>query len=218
MKLSKLSLFGALLAAALLSTTAFAQSEASCSANGGTNCQGTIPDFPIATPFTSTFTAPAVRCGGVSSGFGIRVNVVHDNVGDLTVSVAGPAGNAVLLNQPTGAFPGGCAGDDIQATFVGSGGASANFCLEGGLPAVSGTVNAVSGASALSGSNSSGVWTLTVADNSNGFEGFVQDWAVVATCAAAPVPVQNPSMLLTLLLALGVIGSTMLGRLLVRRK
>jgi subtilisin-like proprotein convertase family protein len=213
MKITQLfSIVGVILALAS-STNAAAQAEATCSGSGGTNCRGTIPDGPISTPFTSSFTAPNVTCSGVPLSLGVRVNVVHDNVGDLTISVAGPNGNAVLMDQPAGAFSGGCAGDDVNATFVGTGGGGANFCVEGGLPAVAGVLNAVSGGGALSaGNSSSGAWTLTVTDNSNGFEGFVEDWAVVAVCNSAPVPIQGSSTLIVLLLALGMMGCGVLGR------
>lgn len=209
MNTTKFSALLTFLALFALSTPASANTVLDCAALGGTNCQGTIPDSPIQTtftPFVSVFTAPAATCVGQARGIGIRVNLVHDHVGDLTVAVTGPGGNSVLFDQPLGTT-GTCAGDDISAIFA-NGGLTANTCTEAGIPATSGTFLPVSGAAALNLASPAGAWTLTVTDNSNGFEGFVQDWAVIALCDARPeiVPTQPTAALFGLLLVLAFGG------------
>ncbi len=209
MNLNRLSSIAVLLGALVLSLPAAADLDVACSANGGTNCQGTIPDFPIAAPYVSSMTVPGsalAACSGATTGVGIRVNLVHDNVGDLTLTATGPSGTATLINQPPGAFVGGCAGDDIQAVFSNLGFAP-NSCSDGAIPAISGLRGPVSGGAALNVTDPAGLWTLTVTDNSNGFEGFVQDWAVVVQCAPRVIPTQSPLGLLVLMLAVAALGA-----------
>lgn len=212
MNITRVSSVIAFLGAFALSLPAAADVDFACSASGGTNCQATIPDFPIG-PLTSTFTVSATAaaaCSGNTAGVGIRVNLVHDNVGDLTITATGPAGTATLIDRPPGAFVGGCAGDDILATFTSLGGPP-NSCTEGALPAITGLWAPVSGAAALNVADPAGPWSLTVTDNSNGFEGFLQDWSVVVQCPPMVVPTQSPLGLLALMLALATLGAVGLG-------
>lgn len=202
----------ALVAGLLGSGTAGAQ-EVTCSGSGGTNCSGTIPDFPIATPFTSTLTvAQPFSCGASQFGVGIRVNLVHTRIGDLRISVTGPSGTTTLLDQPTGSGgAGGCAGQDIQAVFGTQGPAANSSCQEITIPAISGNVTASGpGTAFLQSTNVTGAWQLTVTDLSNGSEGFVQDWSVMALCGApTAIPTQSTmGLLMTMLMvfALGIWG------------
>ncbi len=191
--------------AALFGNSVVIAQEVTCSGSGGTNCSGTIPDFPIATPYTSTITLPqSLTCPGGAPyvGVGVRVNLTHDHVGDLNISVAGPSGSTTLLNRPAGSgAAGACAGEDVRAVF-GAVGSPGNTCQELTSPAVSGNVMVSGpGLNFLQSPNSLGAWTLTVADESNGFEGFVTDWALVGQCAApTAIPTQSQSGLLVMIL------------------
>ena len=197
------------LAVGLLGSAAVNAQEVSCSGSGGVNCSGTIPDFPIATPFTSTINlSQNLTCsGGPYVGMGVRVNLTHDHVGDLNISVTGPSGTTTLLNQPAGSgAAGACAGEDIQAVF-GSLGIAANSCQEVTIPAISGNILATGpGTAFLQSGNTTGAWQLTVTDLSNGFEGFVQDWALVPQCGApTAIPTQSSmGLLATILLVFGL--------------
>ena len=211
MKINFVVAAAALLTTLLSSSIANAQ-EVSCSGSGGTNCTGTIPDFPIATPFTSTINlVQPFSCSGnaIYRGVGVRVDLTHDHVGDLRISVAGPSGSTTLFDQPAGSAPGGCAGEDIQAVF-GSIGAVANSCQEATIPATSGNVLATGpGIAALQAAGVTGAWTLTVTDLSNGSEGLVNDWALTPQCEtlAMAVPAQSNTGLLIMFLLVTAMGA-----------
>lgn len=180
-------LFAALAAAALLTLGVSGQAaavETVCSTSGGTGCLQQIPDGPRP-GMTSTLTVPAGICGSnAPTGIGVRVNVTHNWIGDLTIAVRNPANQTVtLINQLANAPSISCAGDDIVGTFRDGG--SAATCAAATVPSLSGTIAPAAALAPLAASTT-GVWTLTVTDNMNGNTGALNDWAVDVTCVALP--------------------------------
>ena len=162
--------------------------ETACVASGGAGCPALIPDGPL-TGITSTLTVPAGACGGAAAtGVTVRVNAIHNNIGDLSISVKNPANvSASLVNALPGLPAPSCAGDDIAAVFQ-DGGAAA-FCQSASVPSLSGTVAPAAALAPLAASTS-GVWTLTVTDLVHANNGALVDWGVDVLCAAlAPADV-----------------------------
>jgi subtilisin-like proprotein convertase family protein len=158
--------------------------ETTCVASGGSGCVQQIPDGPRA-GMTSTINVPAGICGSnAPTGVGVRVNITHNWIGDLTIAVTNPGAQTVtLLNQLQSPPSTSCGGDDVVATFRDGGSAAA--CQAATVPSLSGTVAATSSMAGLAASTT-GTWTLTVTDNVNGNTGALNDWAVDVTCVALP--------------------------------
>lgn len=148
----------------------------------------------------------------------IKLNVVHDWVGDLTASVANPSStSASLVSNLAGAGTGGCQGQDINASFSDAG--SAQTC-GGQIPTIGGVVSPVSPLASLGTATGapSGTWTLTVADTANDGDGALFDWAVEVACNPlqpyeyVPVPAVSRVALLIIALLLGMIGLVVVRR------
>jgi subtilisin-like proprotein convertase family protein len=177
-----LRLAGALASLALMASALPAHAvETGCVASSGTGCVALIPDGPL-TGITSTLTVPAGVCGGAAAtGVSVRVNVVHNNIGDLSISVRNPANvSASLVNALSGPPAPTCEGDDISAVFQ-DGGAAAT-CQSASVPSLSGTVAPAASLAPLVASTT-GVWTLTVTDLVHSNNGALSDWGVDVTCA-----------------------------------
>ncbi len=111
--------------------------------------------------------------GSLVDSITVDLDIDHDWVGDLVVTLTGPGGaSAVLLDRagiPSTGFPGpfGCGGRNVMATFDDAGPIAAeSVCSLTGDPVISGVVRPAGALASLIGADAPGVWTLTVADNS----------------------------------------------------
>jgi len=173
---------------ATLSVLAFAVPaqavETACLASGGTGCTALIPDGPLP-GITSTLNVAAGACGAATpTGVTLRVNITHNYIGDLSISLKNPANQTVqVLNGLAGAPSTACAGDDIAAVF--QDGAAAATCASATVPSLSGTVAPLNPLAPLAASTT-GTWTLSVTDLTHANNGALLDWGVDLTCVAVP--------------------------------
>ena len=121
---------------------------------------------------TSTLTIPS---GGIISDVNVNLNIPHTWINDLTVTITSPAGTSVEL------FTAKCdpqnGNINVLATFDDSG--STLICNPGPNPAgISGTLTPDSPLSAFNGENSTGTWTLTVADGFDQDGGSISAWSL----------------------------------------
>jgi subtilisin-like proprotein convertase family protein len=121
---------------------------------------------------TSTLTIPS---GGIISDVNVNLNIPHTWINDLTVTITSPAGTSVEL------FTAKCdpqnGNINVMATFDDSG--STLICNPGPNPAgISGTLTPDSPLSAFNGENSTGTWTLTVADGFDQDGGSISAWSL----------------------------------------
>lgn len=207
------------LVATALTATFGAQAQSSvievrCSTAGGSNCAGQIPDAPVATGLTSTFSVPATQCIGGLRTVQVRLDITHEAVGDLRVRLTGPGGaQAIVLDDVadgTG-VAGSCQGDDVNALF-----ASAGVLPSCGvsIPSVGGTVRSLQSLTALGADTATtGTWTLAVFDDANDNTGFLNDWSIQSVCTVStPLPGPGTPWLLGGLLAIVALGSSVLVR------
>ena len=120
----------------------------------------------------STLTIPS---GGIISDVNVNLNIPHTWVNDLTVTLTSPSGNSVEL------FTAKCdpqnGNINVLATFDDSG--STLICNPGPNPAgISGIIAPDSPLSAFNGEDSTGTWTLTVADAFNLDGGSITAWSL----------------------------------------
>ena len=129
---------------------------------------------------TSTLNIPS---GGTISDVNITINVKHTYINDLTATLISPSGTEVQLY----ARP--CTDTAIQniiATFDDAG--IAVVC--GTNPGISGTVQPKSALSAFNGLNSTGTWTLKIADAFNQDGGVLNSWSL-NICTVQPLSVEE---------------------------
>lgn len=136
---------------------------------------------------------PDGNAGGVSSqievlqsftvdNLKVEVNVDHNWVGDLTIKLANPAGTEITLldrpGYPASSF--GCGNRQLKVTFSDGEIDPENTCTTG-TGATWPVLNAgpTQPLSTFAGQITSGVWTLTVADEISGYVGRILNWRLV---------------------------------------
>lgn len=137
-------------------------------------------DIPVTIPTTiSTVTSTLNIPSGTSiADLNVTLNITHTWINDLTATLTSPAGTVITLfsNPCTSASI-----NDIAATFDDSG--SAIVC--GNAPGISGTVVSSQPLSGFNSENSTGIWTLTVADGFDQDGGSIDSWSLNICSVAA---------------------------------
>jgi len=187
---------------ALVSAAPALAIETACVASGGSNCPVQIPDGPQP-GIASAITVPgAAQCTTGTLGINVRVDVTHGWIGDLRMVVTNPSlASATLVDGLASPPAFSCPGDDVNAIFFDSGAAA--VCQGAVVPSLSGTVAPLTPLAALA-NTTTGVWTLTVTDTTNGNNGAINDWAVDVVCLTpeTPIPALSTPALWALLLSM----------------
>lgn len=176
----------------LLATGAFAQSY-DCQPTNGTNCVTAIPDPGSA---SATVRVPEGACGDVLQVAKVVVHatVLHDFVGDLSLTLTDPDGTTVRLLDPPleKDVPGGCPSPNLDLVFSDGAQGDASACSSKGM-ALSGRVPPVQSLATLIGATRAGTWTLTATDRSHGKAGAIDHWSLELPCALAHVSLSASS-------------------------
>ena len=120
----------------------------------------------------------------------LDLDIEHSWVGDLTVRLIAPSGNAIMLfdrpGVPASGF--GCDQSNLLISFDDNAALTAddleNTC-EGENLAISGVFQAIDPFSTFVGEPAAGTWTLEVTDNANQDGGAIRDWSL-DICATFP--------------------------------
>ena len=123
----------------------------------------------------------------------VRLNVAHENVGDLIISLTHiDTGTAVLLvDRPQrGALPGDCDSNNLAIVLddEGAGGSVNSQCgadTNAAFPTSPPNFTPVQSLGAFDGENMSGQWLITVTDWRTGNAGILTSWCLEATLAPA---------------------------------
>lgn len=123
----------------------------------------------------------------------ITVDVVHQAIGDLAMSLSHPDGTTVqVLYRPGfGAYRHGCVHDDMQVSFDDEASASIDETCADTIPAASGAVLPFNPLAVLDGKARNGVWTLRVRDVEGSNYGALRGWSLALPCALATVEIQT---------------------------
>lgn len=168
-------------------------------ATGSLSCNHvfTATDFSnnaIATVPNSEATVPVTVSGGYTiGGMSVNMNITHTWIGDITVTLEGPAsiGTPIitLLDLPCGD------NQNINCTMTDDGGVPA--CS--GIPAVSGNIAPIDPFSSLNTLPADGEWILRVFDHNNEDGGTINSFSInlcsIQTVLAVPTnPILNSSV------------------------
>jgi len=168
-----------LVSVAVCAGAAHAQAVSGCAGSGQT-----IPDQG-STDVVVTVPAPA---GSFASDVQVTIDLAHDWIGDLTITLSHGAQSATLMERigVGGVYTFGCGGQDVDALFRdGAPVTPADLCTPGGpTPMIAGDVLPVDALSIFDGSPVGGDWTVTIADGS------VFDAGVVNQVCISLVPVE----------------------------
>ncbi|HEX9979536.1 MAG TPA: zinc-dependent metalloprotease family protein [Flavobacterium sp.] len=146
-----------------------------CASVSSANIPVTIPAVGAPT-VNSTLNIPS---GSAISDLNITVNISHTWINDLTLTLIGPSGTQVqLVAAPCTS----AAINNIVATFDDAG--VPVSC--GNNPGIGGTVQPIQSLSAFNGQESTGTWTLRVADAFNQDGGTINSWSL-NVCTAQPL-------------------------------
>lgn len=177
------------LAAALLLAAAPLAAQALSSTAACTTCPERVPDggAALVTPqlLVSSATLPAASCGGLAPAGGVelRLDLLHNHVGDLRLRLIAPDATAYTLvdRLPDGTLT--CAGEDITGSFVGAvEGAVAPAC-QLRIPTIGGLVAPASSLDALAAAPvAGGTWTLEIGDHADAGEGLLRSWQFNVYC------------------------------------
>jgi subtilisin-like proprotein convertase family protein len=154
-----------------------------CTGATGTNC----PSTSFSTSVTSTFTATGCGEGGVINDVNVGLDIAHDWVGDLRLTLTSPeATSVVILDQPgtllTGAADG-CGEDDVSAILDDDGSPAAEDACYTPAPAVAGTLSPNNLLAAFNNVSGAGTWTLLAEDLFPPLDdGNVNDWSLEFAC------------------------------------
>lgn len=181
---SPLGLLTTLLLAASPASVFASSANASC-----TGCPARVPDGGAAAQvpqlLVSAATLPAASCDGAApaGGVEVRLDLLHNHVGDLRLRLIGPDNSAYTLidRLPDGALS--CAGEDVLGSFVGGvEGATAPSCGVR-IPAVGGLVLPASSLDALAAAPvAGGSYTLEIGDHADAGEGLLRSWQFNVYC------------------------------------
>ena len=136
--------------------------------------------------FSDTLAAPAlvpdlgtvtdsilVEDGRLVQDVNVFVNIDHDFVSDLTLSLVSPSGVAVVLSQKIGGDGDGY----IDTVFDDSG----PFSITAGSAPFTGTFQPVEPLSSMNGQSAGGLWTLVITDSAGLNQGFLNSWSLEIT-------------------------------------
>jgi len=145
-----------------------------------------IPDGSSSASVVLTVPPDAV---GTVQGVTVSVDVAHEWLGDLTISVSHGGQSAILIDRVgIGTWSFGCGGDDIDATFTDAATASADaLCSPGGpSPMFFGEILPTESLGVFTGSSVAGNWTITVTDHNLIDAGVVNSVCISITTDAVP--------------------------------
>jgi len=151
-------------------------------------------DIPDGNPVGVASTLGVSGLGTIDGDISVTLNISGGNNGDLYAYLSYNGTLVTLLNQP-GVGPGNPLGDtDSGYNVVLSDGAYGNINNATGSGTVSGTFNAAGGATALSaynGTDSTGTWTLFIADLSGGdsSDSQLNSWYLTINGNTVPEPI-----------------------------
>lgn len=128
--------------------------------------QGVIPDNNP-TGIYRTITTPD---SGTVSEVNVRVNILHGNVGDLTISLTSPDDTTIVLCDREGG-----SGTNFSYVYFDD---DALQSIVGASPPLSGNYQPEAALATFNGENSGGDWKLTVADNETGNTGILMGWSI----------------------------------------
>lgn len=143
---------------------------------------------PISSSGTPTITSKiTLSAPGIVDDVNVRgLNINHTWVGDLSISLASPSGTTITLMANPG--QGFCSGNNVQVSFDDQ---SANpYTVLDAMcnttpPAISGDFQPLKALSAFIGEPATGVWTLSVSDNSQQDGGVLLNWGL-EVCTTLP--------------------------------
>lgn len=142
---------------------------------------GNVPKgLPNGTAATSS--SLSVNNGGTISNINVNVDMVHNWVGDLTLSlVHQETGTSITLIDRPG-FPGsnwGCSRDDIVTTLDDAAGSAVESQCAFGTPTINGTFKPNQALSGFNGETSSGTWVLNITDSYTAADaGTLNSWSL----------------------------------------
>ncbi|WP_339611023.1 M36 family metallopeptidase, partial [uncultured Planktosalinus sp.] len=110
----------------------------------------------------------------------VDVNVSHNWVGDIIVTIESPAGTtATIIDRPGYTGSGfGCDENDIIATLDDDATDSVENECEAAVPTINGTFIPNNPLSVFNGENVTGDWIITVSDNASADTGTLNEWAL----------------------------------------
>ncbi len=118
----------------------------------------------------------------------LALNIAHDWVGDLVVTLESPDGTTITILDrpgiPSSGFPGpfGCGGQGVDATFTDSASAPAETaCTPNQFPIIAGNLIPLMPMSAFIGEQAAGQWIVKVSDESSYDSGIVLDACLTIT-------------------------------------
>lgn len=138
--------------------------------------------------------------GSLVDAITVDLDIDHEWVGDLVITLASPGGGFVVLLDrpgiPSSGFPGpfGCGGRNLLATFDDAGSVAAeSVCSFAGDPVIAGVVQPSGSLASLVGTTAGGTWTLTVSDLSAFDTGVVRSVCLdVAASQPCPADLAEP--------------------------
>jgi subtilisin-like proprotein convertase family protein len=118
----------------------------------------------------------------------LSLNIAHDWVGDLVVTLESPDGTTITILDrpgiPSSGFPGpfGCGGQGVEATFTDSASTPAETsCTPNQFPIIAGDLIPLMPLSVFIGEHASGQWIVKVSDESSYDSGIVLDACLTIT-------------------------------------
>lgn len=110
----------------------------------------------------------------------VNLNISHDWVGDLMVSITSPAGTTVVIYDRPGRTSSGygCSGDDILATLDDDATTPVENECASTTPSINGSFIPNNPLAVFDGESTMGTWVLKVADMDNGFSGTLNSWGI----------------------------------------
>ena len=130
------------------------------------NTTGNIPDNNAA-GLSRTFTVPSTPTPATITNVTVNLNINHQNIGDLIVTLTSPIGTVITLINRVSSGLGTCTRNNIGATLSDAAAASVQVQCNAGNPAINGTFRPSQVLSAFNGQIPSGTWTLNGSDRSN---------------------------------------------------
>jgi uncharacterized repeat protein (TIGR01451 family) len=160
-----------------------------CSASGGANCDGAIPDLGSAS--SSMVVEQCEEVVDVNVG----LDVAHTWVGDLSFTLTSPGGvqSAVVVARPGTIFGflAGCSGDDILAMLDDDSPFDVEDECAAGTPTIDGIYAPNDPLFAFSGVGGNGTWTIQADDQAGLDTGNFNDWSLELVCKYADLGISK---------------------------
>ncbi len=120
----------------------------------------------------------------------VEVDISHDYIADLVIKLEHEGTTIRLLSRPNHPI-GDCFRENLQATFDDEASLAAQSMCNDTGSAISGFVIPFNSLSIFDNINPEGIWTLTVADISNGDEGVLNSWCIKTTTGSSITSISN---------------------------